>query len=98
MSLKQKRKMRLHCVGLLGTALSFSQLAVAQTQTSPSPSPPAQASPTPSPDQEIPVIDGGIGPCSVAFTVKGADGNPAYSPTVKVPFTYALVGLGKIEL
>ena len=98
MSLKQKKKMRLHCVALLGTALSFSQLALAQTQPSPNPSLPAQSSPTPSPEQEVPVIDGGIGPCSVAFTLTDADGKPVYAATVRVHITYGFGGFRKLDL
>jgi hypothetical protein len=96
MSLKQKKKMRLHCVALLGTALSFSQLALAQTQASPTPSP--QASPASSPAQEVPFIDGAIGPCSVAFTVTDADGKPVYAATVKVHITYGFGGFRKLDL
>jgi hypothetical protein len=78
--------------------LSFSQLALAQTQPSPNPSPSAQASPTPSPQQEVPVIDGRIGPCSVAFTVTDADGKPVYAATVKVHITYGFGGFRKLDL
>ena len=90
--------MRLHCLGLLATALSCSQLALAQTQASPTPSPQAQASPAPSPAQEIPVIDGGIGPCSVAFTVTDAGGKPVYAATVKVRIAYGFGGFKKMNL
>ncbi|HKF22624.1 MAG TPA: carboxypeptidase-like regulatory domain-containing protein [Candidatus Angelobacter sp.] len=90
--------MRLHCVALLGTALSFSQLALAQSQPSPSPSLSAQTSPTPSPEQEVPVIDGRIGPCSAAFTVTDANGKPVYAATVNVHITYGFGGFKKMDL
>jgi hypothetical protein len=91
--------MRLHCVALLGIALSFSRLALAQTQqASPTPTPAAQPAATPSAEQEVPVIDGAIGPCSVAFTVTSADGKPVYAATVKVHITYGFGGFRKMDL
>lgn len=90
--------MRLHCVALLGAALSFSHLAIAQSQPSPTPSPAAQPSPTPSAAQEVPVIDAAIGPCSVAFTVTDAEGKPVYAATVKVHIMYGFGGFRKMDL
>ncbi|HMF91759.1 MAG TPA: hypothetical protein VKL40_14025 [Candidatus Angelobacter sp.] len=47
---------------------------------------------------DIPVIDGGIGPCSVAFTVTDADAKPVYAATVKVHITYGFGGFRKMDL
>jgi hypothetical protein len=35
-------------------------------------------------NEEVPVIQGGAGPCSLDLTVVGADGKPVYAATVKV--------------
>ncbi len=60
----------------------------------------AQApSPTPTPPaQEVPVIDGGAGPCSVEFTVIDADAKPQYGATVKVHIAYGFGGFRRLDL
>src|SRR5215469_9087928 len=54
--------------------------------------------PTPQPSQELPVIDGGAGPCSVVFTVTDASGKPIYAATVKVHMAYGFAGIHKLDL
>jgi len=54
--------------------------------------------PTPQPSQELPVIDGGAGPCSVEFTVVDASGKPIYAATVKVHMAYGFAGIHKLDL
>ena len=61
---------------------------------SPSPTP----KPTPQPSEELPVIDGGVGPCSVEFTVTDASGKPIYAANVKVHITYGFAGIRKLDL
>lgn len=65
-------------------------------QTSPSPS--AQASPAPTPAQEVPAIDGGIGPCSVELTVTNGQGKGVYAADVKVHIAYGFAGIRKMDL
>ncbi len=72
----------------LAFALACASLLFAQSQQ---PTPPQQA-------DDVPVIDGGIGPCSVAFTVTDADAKPVYAATVKVHITYGFAGLRKLDL
>jgi hypothetical protein len=56
-------------------------------------------SPTPTPTpQEVPVIDGGVGPCSVEFTVTDATGKPIYAASVKVHIAYGFAGIRKLDL
>ncbi len=46
----------------------------------------------------IPVIDGGIGPCSVDFTVTDAAGAPVYDAKVRVHIAYGLMSFHKLDL
>lgn len=57
----------------------------------------AQSSQTP-PAQPVPVIDGGVGPCSLELTVTLADGKPAAAASVKVHITYRFGGFHKLDL
>jgi hypothetical protein len=65
-----------------------------------SPLPALQSSPkpTPSPAQEIPVIDGNAGPCSVDLTVTDGQGKGVYSANVKVHMAYGFGGIRKLDL
>ena len=51
----------------------------------------------PSTDQ-VPVMDGGAGPCSLELTVSGPDGKPAYAATVKVHIAYGFGGVRRLDL
>ena len=51
----------------------------------------------PANEQAVPVLDGGAGPCSVAFTVT-ADGKPALAAKVKVHIAYRFGGFHKLDL
>jgi hypothetical protein len=46
----------------------------------------------------VPVIDGGIGPCSVDFTVTDATTAPVYAATIKVHIAYGFMYLHKMDL
>src|SRR5438874_11771536 len=48
--------------------------------------------------KQVPVIDGGAGPCSLALTVLGADGKSVYNATVKVHIAYGFGGVRKLDL
>ena len=50
------------------------------------------------PSQQLPVIDGGAGPCSLELTVNGPDGKPVYAAKVKVHITYGFGGFHKLDL
>ena len=52
---------------------------------------------TPASAQAVPVLDGGAGPCSVAFTVT-ADGKPVLAAKVKVHIAYRFGGFHKLDL
>ena len=52
----------------------------------------------PAAKSEIPVIDGGVGPCSLDLTVLGADSKPLYNATVKVHITYGFGGFHHLDL
>jgi hypothetical protein len=46
----------------------------------------------------IPVIDGGIGPCSADFTVTDANGAPVYAAKINVHIAYGFVSAHKLDL
>jgi hypothetical protein len=46
----------------------------------------------------VPVIDGGIGPCSADFTVTDATGSPVYDAKVRVHIAYRFMSFHKLDL
>jgi hypothetical protein len=46
----------------------------------------------------IPVIDGGIGPCSADFTITDAAGAPIYAATIRVHIAYRFLSAHKLDL
>jgi len=51
-----------------------------------------------SPNENVPVIQGGAGPCSLELTVRSADGKPVYAATVKVHIKYGFGGMRRLDL
>ena len=47
---------------------------------------------------EVPVVDGGIGPCRADFTVKDEAGKPIYNATIKVTLRYGIFNKRKMDL
>jgi hypothetical protein len=74
---------------LLSTALGVAMLLVPALN--------AQTAP-PADSQTVPVIDGGIGPCSANFTVNDANGAPVYNAKIRVHIAYRLMNLHKLDL
>jgi hypothetical protein len=70
--------------------LALSQTTAPQTAA---PQPDAKAAAA-----AVPVIDGGIGTCSVDFIVNDADGKPVYAATIKVHIEYGFMYLRKLDL
>jgi hypothetical protein len=66
--------------------LPFSLAALSQT---------APARPDP---KDVPVIDGGIGPCSVDFTITNEAGAPVYAAKIKVHIAYGFMYARKLDL
>jgi hypothetical protein len=58
---------------------------------------PAQNTPAPDP-KAVPVIDGGIGPCSADFTITDAAGAPVYAANIKVHIAYGFMYLRQLDL
>ncbi len=57
------------------------------------------ATPTPAPDAKaVPVIDGGIGPCSADFTITDSAGAPVYAAKVKVHIAYGFANAHRLDL
>jgi hypothetical protein len=66
--------------------LSFSSSSLSlQAQTSADP-------------KSVPVIDGGIGPCSADFTITDATGAPIYAATIRVHIAYRFLNAHKLDL
>ena len=53
--------------------------------------------PVPDP-KAVPVIDGGIGPCSADFTITDSAGTPVYAAKVKVHIGYGTLSVRKLDL
>ena len=51
-----------------------------------------------SPNEKVPVMDGGVGACSLELTVIGADGKPVYAATIKVHIAYGFGGIRRLDL
>jgi hypothetical protein len=66
------------------TALSFS---AAQTQNA-----------APADSKSVPVIDGGIGPCSADFKVIDNSGAPIYAANISVHIAYGFMYVRKLDL
>ena len=49
-------------------------------------------------NEQVPVIQGGAGPCSLELTVLGADGKPVYAATIKVHIKYGFGGMRRLDL
>ena len=58
----------------------------------------AQNRSSPQPSQQVPVMDGEAGPCSLELTINGPDGKPAYAAKVKVHVAYGFGGFHKLDL
>jgi hypothetical protein len=46
----------------------------------------------------VPVIDGGIGPCTADFTITDVDGKPLYDAKIKVHIAYRFMNAHKLDL
>ena len=46
----------------------------------------------------VPVIDGGIGPCTADFTITDTDGKPLYDAKIKVHIAYRFLNAHKLDL
>jgi len=86
---RNKKKLRKPAVllTLALTTLSSSSIAFLQTTLTPAPGP-----------KSIPVIDGGLGPCSADFTVTDSSGAPIYDAKISVHIAYGFMNLHKLDL
>ncbi len=46
----------------------------------------------------VPVIDGGVGPCSADFTINDDAAKPLYNATIKVHIAYGFMYMRKLDL
>ena len=47
---------------------------------------------------QVPIMDGGVGACSLELTVNGPDGKPVYDAKVRVHIAYRFGGFHKLDL
>jgi hypothetical protein len=66
-------------------ALALSTAALSQTTSTADP-------------KSVPVIDGGIGPCSADFTITDAAGAPVYAAKINVHIAYGFASIRKLDL
>jgi hypothetical protein len=59
---------------------------------------PLLLSQAPAPNEKVPVIDGGVGRCSLELTVLGVDRKPVYAATVTAHVKYGFGGLRRLDL
>src|SRR5450631_3441036 len=52
----------------------------------------------PAPNEKVPIIDGGVGRCSLELTVLGVDRKPVYAATVTVHVKYGFGGMRRLDL
>jgi len=57
-----------------------------------------QSSKPDNPPAQVPVMNGGAGPCSLDLTITGLDAKPIYAASVKVHVAYGLGGFRKLDL
>jgi len=58
----------------------------------------SQTAPARPDPKDVPVIDGGIGPCSVDFTITDEAGAPVYAAKIKVHIAYGFMYARKLDL
>ena len=78
-----KNQLRIRALSLTFFLLAASSLSFSQT--------------TPDP-KSVPVVDGGLGPCSADFTVTDASGAPVYAAKINVHIAYGFMNARKLDL
>jgi hypothetical protein len=58
----------------------------------------AFAGAAPAAEAEIPTVDGHLGSCSAAFTVRDKENKPVYNAKITVAFRYGPLGIRKMSL
>jgi hypothetical protein len=72
-------------LGLLALGILYSSAMLAQSAAPVDPN-------------TIPVIDGGIGPCTADFTITDANGAPVYAANIRVHIAYRFLNAHKLDL
>jgi len=67
-------------------------------QSKPAPENQAQQPAQPQKPEDVPVTDGGAGPCSIELTVIDSDAKPVFSALVNVHMAYGFVGAHKLDM
>src|SRR5690349_1182580 len=76
------RNPKVRFIQSLGVIVFFSPCALLAAKNSP----------------EVPVVDGGIGPCRADFSVKDEAGKPIYNATIRVTLRYGIFNKRKMDL
>ena len=75
----------MNAISILAVLLFALSPSLAQTASQPDP-------------KSIPVIDGGIGPCTADFTVTDASNAPLYDAKIRVHIAYGFMSTHKLDL
>jgi len=84
-----KNKLLLKVLSLALSSLAVSAISFSQTSAS------NPAAPDP---HAVPVIDGGIGPCTADFIITDSGGAPVYAAKVRVHIAYGFWSVRKLDL
>ena len=76
---------------LLLACLLLASLCSAQDASNAKPSAPQSGA-------QVPVMDGGAGPCSLELTIHDVDAKPVYAAKIKVHIDYGFGGFRKLDL
>jgi hypothetical protein len=82
---------------LVRKILAFAFISLASSLAFPQTTTTTATTPVPDP-KAVPVIDGGIGPCSADFTVTDSAGAPVYAAKVKVHIAYGFMSAHRLDL
>ncbi len=83
------------CCFLLAGSLGL--CSATPNHASPQPAAPQTSQPA-RPAEEVPVLNGAAGPCTLQLNVTTADGQPVYAAKVKVHIAYRFGGFHKLDL
>jgi hypothetical protein len=80
---------------LLGVVVLFASMAVLKAAQQPTSTPSPSSTPS---AQDVPVIDGGLGPCSLELQVNDGNAKPVFAVKVNVHIAYGFMGIKKMDL
>jgi len=92
------KRLQQRALGWILFALSLSLPASSQSSNSPNNASALKNASEQAEAHVVPVLDGGIGPCTADITITDANGAPVYAATVKVHIAYGFMNARKLDL